>query len=153
MRCEIFGGSVGVTGLGERLRIRLFSCVVVGILASKGQVGMGDQDDAVLLPLHTMQRRVTGSRKVGTLLISMADGTDSVPLKAALRQLMRERRRLAPADDDDFNVFDTQHLAETLSGMMGVLTRLLGAVAAVSLLVGGIGITNIMLVSVTERTR
>jgi putative ABC transport system permease protein len=78
---------------------------------------------------------------------------DSAPLKASLRQLLRERRKLAEADDDNFNIFDTQQLAETLSGTMGVLTALLGAVAAVSLLVGGIGIMNIMLVSVTERTR
>jgi putative ABC transport system permease protein len=114
---------------------------------------MGDQDDAVVLPLHTLQRRVTGSRKVSTLMVSMQDGADSAPLKAALRQLMRERRRLAESDDDNFNVFDTQQLADTLSSTMGVLTSLLGAVAAVSLLVGGIGIMNIMLVSVTERTR
>jgi len=78
---------------------------------------------------------------------------DSAPLKARLRQLLRERRKLSEADDDNFNIFDTQQLAETLSSTMGVLTNLLGAVAAVSLLVGGIGIMNIMLVSVTERTR
>jgi putative ABC transport system permease protein len=126
---------------------------VVGILAAKGQGGMGDQDDAVLLPLQTLQRRVTGSRKVNFMMVSMADGADSMPLKASLRLLLRERRHLAEGDDDNFNIFDTQQLAETLSSTMGVLTNLLGAVAAVSLLVGGIGIMNIMLVSVTERTR
>ena len=83
----------------------------------------------------------------------MQDGSDSAPLKASLRQLLRERRHLATSDDDNFNIFDTQQLADTLSSTMGVLTSLLGAVAAVSLLVGGIGIMNIMLVSVTERTR
>ena len=113
---------------------------------------MGDQDDTVLVPLHTLQRRVTGTRKVDMLAVSMQDGADSGPLKASLRQLMRERRKLADSDDDNFNIFDTQQLAETLSSTMGVLTSLLGAVAAVSLLVGGIGIMNIMLVSVTERT-
>jgi putative ABC transport system permease protein len=153
VRRELYGGSVGSTGLGLQLRVKQFSCDVVGVLASKGQGGMGDQDDTVLLPLHTLQRRVTGSRKVGSLLVSMQDGIDSAPLKASLRQLMRERRKLGAGDDDNFNIFDTQQLAETLSGTMGVLTRLLGAVAAVSLLVGGIGIMNIMLVSVTERTR
>jgi putative ABC transport system permease protein len=153
VRRELFGGAVGQTGLGQRLRVKQFSCDVVGILASKGQGGMGDQDDTVVLPLHTLQRRVTGSRKVGSLLVSMQDGADSAPLKASLRQLMRERRKLAEADDDNFNVFDTQQLAETLSSTTQVLTTLLGAVAAVSLLVGGIGIMNIMLVSVTERTR
>jgi putative ABC transport system permease protein len=114
---------------------------------------MGDQDDAVVLPLNTLQRRVTGNRKVNTLLVSMEEGSDSGPLKAGLRDLLRERRKLADADDDDFNIFDTQQLAETLSSTTQVLTTLLGAVAAVSLLVGGIGIMNIMLVSVTERTR
>jgi putative ABC transport system permease protein len=107
----------------------------------------------VVLPLNTLQRRVTGNRKVNTLLVSMEEGSDSGPLKAGLRDLLRERRKLADADDDDFNIFDTQQLAETLSSTTQVLTTLLGAVAAVSLLVGGIGIMNIMLVSVTERTR
>ena len=153
VRRELWGGTEGQTGLGQQLRVKQFSCDVVGVLAAKGQGGMGDQDDTVLLPLHTLQRRVTGSRKVAVLLVSMQDGADSAPLKAALRQLLRERRHLADSDDDNFNIFDTQQLAETLSSTMGVLTSLLGAVAAVSLLVGGIGIMNIMLVSVTERTR
>ena len=153
VRRELWGGTVGQTCLGQLLRVKQFSCDVIGVLAAKGQGGMGDQDDTVLLPLHTMERRVTGSRKVGLLLVSMQDGSDSAPLKASLRQLLRERRHLADTDDDNFNIFDTQQLAETLSSTMGVLTSLLGAVAAVSLLVGGIGIMNIMLVSVTERTR
>jgi putative ABC transport system permease protein len=153
VRREIFGGTVALTGLGELLRVKQFSCVVIGILVGKGQSGMGDQDDTVVVPLNTLQRRVTGSRRVDVLSVSMEDGADSVPLKASLRQLLRERRKLATGDDDNFNIFDTQQLAETLSSTMGVLTNLLGAVAAVSLLVGGIGIMNIMLVSVTERTR
>jgi putative ABC transport system permease protein len=153
VRRELFGGTAGVTGLGQPLRVKQFSCTVIGILASKGQSGMGDQDDTVVVPLYTLQRRVTGSNRVDVLSVSMQAGADSVPLKASLRQLLRERRKLAAGDDDNFNIFDTQQLAETLSSTMGVLTNLLGAVAAVSLLVGGIGIMNIMLVSVTERTR
>ena len=153
VRREIFGGAAGSRGLGAQLRIRQFSCEVVGILAAKGQSGMGDQDDTVVLPLVTLQRRVTGNRKVSTLSVAMEDGSDGTRLKASLRQLLRERRRLADEDADNFNIFDPQQLAETLSSTMGVLTTLLGAVAAVSLLVGGIGIMNIMLVSVTERTR
>jgi putative ABC transport system permease protein len=158
VRRELFGGTVqpGANvppGLGQALRIKQFSCTVIGILAAKGQSGMGDQDDAVLVPLQTLQRRVTGNQRVNTISVAMADGSDSTPLKASLRKLLRERRKLADADDDNFNIFDTQQLAETLSGTMGVMTTLLGAVAAVSLLVGGIGIMNIMLVSVTERTR
>jgi putative ABC transport system permease protein len=151
VRREIYGGT---RGLGEPLRIKQFSCEVIGVLASKGQAAMGnDQDDTVVVPLHTLQRRVTGNQRVNTLLVSMEDGSDSTRLKAGLRQLLRERRKLADGDDDNFNVLDTQQLAETLSGTTQVMTTLLGAVAAVSLLVGGIGIMNIMLVSVTERTR
>jgi len=151
VRREIYGAT---RGLGEQLRIKQFSCEVIGVLASKGQAAMGnDQDDTVVVPLHTLQRRVTGNQKVNTLLVSMEDGSDSTRLKASLRQLLRERRKLAEGDDDNFNVLDTQQLAETLSGTTQVMTTLLGAVAAVSLLVGGIGIMNIMLVSVTERTR
>ena len=153
VRREIWGGTAGSTGLGEPLRVKQFSCDVIGILASKGQGGMGDQDDAVIVPLHTLQRRVTGTRRVDMLSVSMEDGSDSTRLKASLRELLRERRKLTEGDDDNFNIFDTQQLAETLSSTMGVLTSLLGAVAGVSLLVGGIGIMNIMLVSVTERTR
>ena len=154
VRRELYGGAVGANGLGEQLRIKQFSCTVIGILASKGQAGMGnDQDDTVLVPLHTLQRRVTGNRIVATLLVAMQDEADSAPIKAALTQLLRERRKLGDGDDDNFNVLDTQQLAEALSGTTQVMTALLGAVAAVSLLVGGIGIMNIMLVSVTERTR
>ena len=153
VRREIYGGTVSQTGLGAQLRVKQFSCDVIGILAAKGQGGMSDQDDTVVVPLRTLQRRVTGTRKVGTLLVAMQEGSDSTPLKASLRQLLRERRKLAENDDDNFNIFDTQQLAETLSSTTEVLTTLLGAVAAVSLLVGGIGIMNIMLVSVTERTR
>jgi putative ABC transport system permease protein len=151
VRRELYGGT---RGLGEQLRIKQFSCEVIGVLASKGQAAMGaDQDDTVLVPLHTLQRRVTGNQRVATLLVSMQDDTDSTRLKASLRQLLRERRKLAEGEEDNFNVLDTQQLAETLSGTTQVMTTLLGAVAAVSLLVGGIGIMNIMLVSVTERTR
>ena len=140
--------------IGQRLRVRQFSCDVVGVLASKGQGAMGnDQDDMVLLPLHTLQRRVTGNTRVGTLLVSMQDGSDPDRVKASITQLLRERRKLSATDDDNFNVLDTQQLAQTLSGTTQIMTALLGAVAAVSLLVGGIGIMNIMLVSVTERTR
>ncbi len=154
VRREIYGSRPAEQVLGERLRIKQFSCSVVGVLASKGQAAMGaDQDDTVLLPLRTLQRRVTGHQRVNTLLVAMQDGSDSTRLKAALRELLRERRKLADGDDDNFNILDTQQLAETLSGTTKVMTTLLGAVAAVSLLVGGIGIMNIMLVSVTERTR
>ncbi|MCA0442293.1 MAG: ABC transporter permease [Proteobacteria bacterium] len=149
---ELFGASTDP--LGERVRVRQFSCEVVGVLASKGQGAFGnDQDDVVLLPLKTLQRRVIGSTRVPTLLVSMKDGSDAERVKASLTELLRERRKLSDSDDDNFNVLDTKQLADTFSGTTRVMTTLLGAVAAVSLLVGGIGIMNIMLVSVTERTR
>jgi putative ABC transport system permease protein len=151
VRRELFDA---LPALGEQLRIKQFSCVIIGVLAAKGQAAMGnDQDDIVVVPLHTLQRRVTGNLRVATLLISMKAGSDSNSVKSALTKILRERRKLAENDDDDFNVLDTKQLADTLSGTTKVMTTLLGAVAAVSLLVGGIGIMNIMLVSVTERTR
>jgi putative ABC transport system permease protein len=107
----------------------------------------------VLIPIKTLQRRVTGNTRVNTLLVSMQDGSDPTRVKSALTQLLRELRKLSDTDEDNFNVLDTKQLADTLSGTTKVMTTLLGAVAAVSLLVGGIGIMNIMLVSVTERTR
>ena len=151
VRRELYGTRLAV---GEQLRVKQISCTIVGVLASKGQGSFGnDQDDVVLLPLKTLQRRVTGNTRVNTLLVSMMDGSDATRVKASLSQLLRERRKLAEADEDNFNVLDTKQLADTLAGTTKVLTMLLGAVAAVSLLVGGIGIMNIMLVSVTERTR
>ena len=148
---ELFNGHGAV---GQQLRVKQISCEVVGVLASKGQGAFGnDQDDMVLLPIKTLQRRITGNTRVNTLLVSMMDGSDPSRVKASLTQLLRERRKLAEDDEDNFNVLDTKQLADTLSGTTKVMTMLLGAVAAVSLLVGGIGIMNIMLVSVTERTR
>ena len=151
VRRELFGSR---PALGEHLRVKQVSCEIVGVLDAKGQGAFGnDQDDLVLVPLKTLHRRITGNTRVNTLLVSMQDGSDPDRVKAGLSQLLRERRKLAQADDDNFNVLDTKQLGETLSSTTKVMTTLLGAVAAVSLLVGGIGIMNIMLVSVTERTR
>jgi putative ABC transport system permease protein len=151
VRRELFGPQ---DPLGAQLRLKQFSCQVIGLLAAKGQAAMGqDQDDVVLLPLHTVQRRLTGNQNVGTLLASMADGADAERLKQRIAALLRERRRLSEHDEDNFSVLDTRQIADALSGTTRVMTMLLGAVAGVSLLVGGIGIMNIMLVSVTERTR
>ncbi len=151
IRRELYGGQ---SPLGAQLRVRKMSCEVIGVLASKGQGSFGnDQDDVILLPIKTLQRRVTGNTRVNTLLVSMMDGSDAERVKDSLTKLMRERRKLAEGEDDNFNVLDTKQLADALSGTTKVMTMLLGAVAAVSLLVGGIGIMNIMLVSVTERTR
>ena len=152
VRRELFGANA--TPLGEALRLKQFSCTVIGVLAGKGQAAFGqDQDDIVVLPLRTVQRRVTGSTRINTLLVSMQDNSEPARVTASLTQLLRERRKLAADEDNNFNVLDTRQIAETLSGTTQIMTLLLGAVAAVSLLVGGIGIMNIMLVSVTERTR
>ncbi|MEI8168757.1 MAG: ABC transporter permease [Rhodoferax sp.] len=151
VRRELYGTR---PALGEQLRVKQISCEIVGVLASKGQGAFGnDQDDVVLVPIKTLQRRITGNTRVNTLLVSMRDGSDATRVKASITQLLRERRKLAEGDEDNFNVLDTKQLAETFSSTTKVMTMLLGAVAAVSLLVGGIGIMNIMLVSVTERTR
>ena len=151
VRRELYGNS---PALGEQLRVQQISCEVVGILASKGQGAFGnDQDDLVFMPLKTLQRRITGNTQVDTLLVSMAEGSDTTRVKASMTQLLRELRKLSSTDENNFNVLDTKQLADTLSGTTETMTMLLGAVAAVSLLVGGIGIMNIMLVSVTERTR
>jgi putative ABC transport system permease protein len=140
--------------IGSELRVKGFTCEIIGMLAAKGQGAMGqDQDDVVLAPIRTVQRRLTGTQDVGTLMLSMRDGASTDTVMEQIRQLMRERRKLAEGADDDFHVMDTRQIADTLSGTIRTMTGLLGAVAAVSLLVGGIGIMNIMLVSVTERTR
>ncbi|KAB2312957.1 FtsX-like permease family protein [Betaproteobacteria bacterium SCN2] len=151
IRRELFGNQNPV---GGEIRVRQFSCEVIGLLASKGQSAMGtDQDDTIVMPLRTVQRRLTGNPDVRTLMVSVRDEASTDKVKKQVEQLMRERRRLADSEDDNFTVFDTRQIAETLTGTIKVMTMLLGAVAAVSLLVGGIGIMNIMLVSVTERTR
>ena len=151
VRRELFGSRNPV---GDAIRIKQFACEVIGLLASKGQSAMGrDQDDTIIMPLRTVQRRLTGTQDVNTLMISVQDGVSTEKAKNQITLLMRERRKIAANEDDNFNVMDTKQIAETLTGTTRVMTTLLGAVAAVSLLVGGIGIMNIMLVSVTERTR
>jgi len=144
----------GQNPVGSAIRIKNFSCEVIGLLKSKGQASMGrDQDDTVVMPLKTVQRRLSGNQDVGSMMVSARDGTDTEALRQRIEALLRERRHITEGKDDDFNVLDTREIATAMSGATQVLTALLGAVAAVSLLVGGIGIMNIMLVSVTERTR
>ena len=151
VRANLFGAQNPV---GSDIRIKQFSCEVVGLLKAKGQSAMGsDQDDTVIMPLRTVQRRLTGTQDVSRLTVAVREGASIDAAKEQLVLLMRERRNIADNEDDNFRVMDTRQIAETLTGTTRILTMLLGAVAAVSLLVGGIGIMNIMLVSVTERTR
>jgi putative ABC transport system permease protein len=151
VRDKLFGRQNPV---GSEIRIKQFSCEVIGLLKAKGQSAMGsDQDDTVVMPLRTVQRRLAGSQDINRLSISVREGASIDAAKDQLTLLLRERRNIAENEDEDFRVMDTRQIAETLTSTTKILTMLLGAVAAVSLLVGGIGIMNIMLVSVTERTR
>ena len=143
----------GEDPVGERFRIRDVSCEVIGVLATRGQGGFGDQDDIVIMPIKAVQRRFTGNRDVRMILVAVDDDYDTAAVQSSITSLLRERRNISGGKQDDFNIFDTKQISETLQGTTRILTALLGAVAAVSLLVGGIGIMNIMLVSVTERTR
>jgi putative ABC transport system permease protein len=153
VRRQLFGSE---NPIGAKIRIGKSSCEVIGLLTAKGQSGMGDQDDTIVVPLSTLQRRLTGrtsARSVNQINISAEDNTNSDAMIGEITSLMRQRRNLSPNEDDNFSVFDTRQIAETLSSSTKMMTMLLAAVAGVSLLVGGIGIMNIMLVSVTERTR
>ncbi|ATE61221.1 ABC transporter permease [Thauera sinica] len=151
VRDKLFGQQNPV---GAEIRIKQFACEVVGLLRSKGQSAMGsDQDDTIVMPLRTVQRRLTGSLDVRMVMVSVAGNASIDAVKAQFEALLRERRKIGEGEEDDFRVMDTRQIAEALTGTTRILTMLLGAVAAVSLLVGGIGIMNIMLVSVTERTR
>lgn len=151
VRKELFGDQ---RPLGSDLRLQSFSCQIIGFFNAKGQSSTGnDQDDFILVPITTLQRRVTGNNDIGAILISARQGFATDVIKGRIEHLMRERRHLGEGEDNNFSVIDTKQLSDTLSGTTRILTLLLGAVAAVSLLVGGIGIMNIMLVSVTERTR
>jgi putative ABC transport system permease protein len=151
VRSKLFGS---VPPIGQTLRIGRVGCEVIGVLVAKGQSSMGgDQDDLVLMPLRAFQRRIAGTSEVGVIIVSARDSASTKKVQGDIERLMRERRGMVPGREDDFSVFDMTQVADTLSGTTTILTGLLGAVAAVSLLVGGIGIMNIMLVSVTERTR
>ena len=140
--------------IGHNIRVKNVSCEVVGVLQPKGQSSTGtDQDDVVLMPLRVFHRRLAGNTDIGSISVSARDDVDTAKVQADIERLLRERRNISTGQLDDFSVRDMKQLAETTTATTLMLTALLGAVAAVSLLVGGIGIMNIMLVSVTERTR
>ncbi len=137
------------------IRLEKFSCKVIGLLQSKGAAAFGqDQDDVILIPLKIFQRRISGNKTdISSILVSMKEGVSTQRVQQEIKLLMRERRHIKEGEEDDFNIRDMKDIIETLSSTTQMLTMLLGAVAAISLIVGGIGIMNIMLVSVTERTR
>lgn len=160
-RVAVLGQSVvsnlfldGSNPLGKVIRINGLSFTVIGVLEEKGGSGMGsDQDDIIYIPLSTAQQRLLGSQTVRTINVQAASAEALTPLKNYITTLLRQRHRLADAAEDDFRIRDMAELLSTIEDTTKMMTFLLGGIAAVSLLVGGIGIMNIMLVSVTERTR
>jgi putative ABC transport system permease protein len=148
---ELFGSQ---DPIGAVIRVGAVACTVIGVLDSKGQSTFGtDQDDFLVMPLATFQRRIAGNTDVAAIFVSASDEKATGRVRDAIELLMRERRHVAKGQKDDFAVQDMKEIVKTVQTATGVLTALLGAIAGVSLLVGGIGIMNIMLVSVTERTR
>jgi putative ABC transport system permease protein len=150
-RRELFGTT---DPLGATLRVGAISCEVVGMLEEKGRSTFGDdQDDFIAVPIAMFHRRIAGNQDVGVIFVSAVSAEATTEAQRGIDALLRQRRRIVDGADSDFLVRDTKEITELASTATGVLTALLGAIASVSLLVGGIGIMNIMLVSVTERTR
>jgi len=139
--------------VGERFRLGTVSCEVVGVLKKRDNAGFTDPNSTVVLPLKTVQRRFVGNQNVLAIQIAVAPGYDTAGVKKSIVGLLRERRHLTPDQPDNFDIFDSAEFASTIQNQMSQMTLFVAAIAAVSLLVGGIGIMNIMLVSVTERTR
>ncbi|WP_188054049.1 MULTISPECIES: ABC transporter permease [unclassified Sphingosinithalassobacter] len=142
------------SAVGERFRLGSVSCEVVGVLEEKDAAGFGgDPNNTVVMPIKAVQRRFTGNQQVRAIIVAVEEGFDTAAVQQSITELMRERRRLAPGQPDNFRIFDTAQFSATLTQQTQQMTMFVAAIAAVSLLVGGIGIMNIMLVSVTERTR
>ena len=145
----------GVSPVGEQMRVNEVSCSVVGVLEERGESGgpNQDQDNTVMMPLKTVQRRFTGSDDLQYFVVSYDSAYSSASIQDALVSLLRERRLLQDDAANDFNLIDTAQVNQALGAATGALTAMVAVIAGISLLVGGIGIMNIMLVSVTERTR
>jgi len=140
--------------VGSTLRLGAVSCEVIGLLEARGQSGIGgDQDNTVVMPYRTVQRRFTGNQNVQFILVAVDPRYDSSAIQDSISQLLRERRKINATKGDDFSILDTKQIADALGRATAQLTTVVTGIAAISLLVGGIGIMNIMLVSVTERTR
>jgi putative ABC transport system permease protein len=152
VREEIFLASQ--SPVGERMRLDSVSCQVIGVFASRGSVGGGgDDDNSILMPLTNAQRRFTGNDDIGYMVVAYDSSYSSAALTRAMVDLMRERRVLLEGQANDFDIVDTAEINETVAATVGTMTLMVAAIAAISLIVGGVGIMNIMLVSVTERTR
>ncbi len=145
----------GVSPLREQMRLGSVSCTVIGVLKERGQGGGPgqDQDNSVFMPLKTVQRRFTGNDDLQYFVIRYDSAYSSKAIQDSLVALLRDRRLLRDFADNDFNIIDTAQVNQALGAATGALTAMVAVIASISLLVGGIGIMNIMLVSVTERTR
>lgn len=140
--------------IGATIRIKNFPCSVIGVLASKGASSFGrDQDEVVITPLKMYQRKIQGNLDVSTIIVSVMEEKYIEDAKAQIISLMQDRRAVKVGENDNFHIRDMKDILNTMTSTTKMLTYLLGSIAAISLLVGGIGIMNIMLVSVTERTR
>ena len=141
------------TSLGTEITIGGLPFKLIGILQPKGGSTFADPDDQVMVPIGVVHKYLTGGDGVRTIGVSVAEQDLMTAVQSEITTLLRARHDLATADDDDFSIFDQAQLLETASSISGTLTLLLGGIASISLVVGGIGIMNIMLVSVRERTR
>ncbi|HET6317122.1 MAG TPA: ABC transporter permease, partial [Chloroflexota bacterium] len=143
----------GESPIGQLVRIRNVPFTVIGVLASKGSSGFGDQDDTVMIPFQTGQVRLFGATSINQIVVQVADASQISSVSEQITQLLRQRHQLSSSAADDFTIRNNSDIISRVSSVSDTLTMLLGGVAAVSLVVGGIGIMNIMLVSVTGRTR
>ena len=143
----------GKDPIGEKIKIKTANFEVVGVLEAKGQSGYRNPDDQIVIPLTTAQRRLFGIRYLRSINVQVASADKMLEVQGTIESLLRERHRIREGAPSDFNIRNQKEIMDTMGAVSDTFTTLLAAVAAVSLLVGGIGIMNIMLVSVTERTR
>ncbi len=147
---ELFGP---LNPIGQSVRVKNIPFIIAGVLTSKGS-GLGqNQDDRILIPYTTAMKRITGDRYLRSVNVQIASAARMDAAQQQITSLLRQRHQLAADRGDDFNIFNQKEIADTAGSITHIVTLLLGAIAGISLLVGGIGIMNIMLVSVTERTR
>jgi putative ABC transport system permease protein len=140
--------------IGQEMRVHDVSCRVIGVMETNGASAFGqDQDDIIFMPFSTFSRRIVGTDRVGSIMVSAVSADQIDSAKEQVAAVLRARRHILPGEEDDFAVRDPREVQAVLQTVTGILTLLLAGVAAISLIVGGIGIMNIMLVSVTERTR
>jgi len=144
----------GVSPVGEEMRVNNVACRVIGLFKTRAAGGSNqDLDNNILMPLKNIQRRFIGNDDIGYIIVSYDPAYDSAAMQDALVALMRERRHVPEGEDPDFDMVDTAQVNETVATTIGLMTAMVAAIAGIALVVGGIGIMNIMLVSVTERTR